>query len=99
MKRTVPRIGKDPAALAVAQGEFIGVPVRVAGSTDPGMVGLAGTVIDETLHTLVVRRADGREIRVGKAESVFEFTGGAGPVRIAGAAIEFRPHERTKKVR
>jgi ribonuclease P protein subunit POP4 len=97
VKRTIPRL--EGAAKAVARGELIGLAVRVVGSTDKGLVGLSGTVIDETLRTLVVRRADGRESRLGKRESAFEFTTPKGPVRVVGAGIEFRSEDRTKKVR
>lgn len=97
MKRTVPRLEGD--ARRLGRGELIGLQVRVAASTDAGLVGLQGVLVDETLRTFVVRRGDGRESRIGKVGSTFEFQGPAGPVRIPGAAIEFRSAERTKKVR
>lgn len=97
MKRTVPRL--EGPAKAVARGELIGLAVRVVDSRDKQLVGLAGTVVDETLRTLVVRRPDGRESRIGKRESAFEFTTPRGPVRVVGAGIEFRSEDRTKKVR
>lgn len=97
MKRTVPRV--DGPARTIARGELIGLPVRVAAANDAGLVGLSGTVIDETLRTLTVRREDGRESRLSKTGTTFEFATKQGPVRIEGAAIEFRPEDRTKKVR
>lgn len=97
MKRSVPRL--DGPAKAVGRGELIGRAAAIVDSTDKGLVGLAGEVVDETLRTLSLRLADGRVVRVGKRESTFEFTTAQGPVRVAGAAIEFRPEDRTKKVR
>ncbi|MEA3203812.1 MAG: ribonuclease protein subunit [Thermoplasmata archaeon] len=97
MKRTIPKL--EGAARAVAKGELIGLAAAIVASTDPGLVGLAGRIVDETLRTLVLRRADGREVRVGKAESTFEVATARGAVRIVGAAIEFRPEDRTKKVK
>lgn len=97
MKRTIPKL--EGAARAVAKGELIGLQAGIVASSDSGLVGLAGRIIDETLRTLVLRRADGREVRVGKAESTFEVATPKGPVRIVGAAIEFRAEDRTKKVR
>jgi ribonuclease P protein subunit POP4 len=97
VKRTIPRL--EGPARAVAKGELIGMAASIVASTDPGLVGLAGRIVDETLRTLTLRRADGREVRVGKAESTFEVATPRGPVRIAGAAIEFRPEDRTKKVK
>jgi RNase P/RNase MRP subunit p29 len=97
VKRTVPRL--DGPARAVARDELVGRAARVVQSADAGLVGLAGTVIDETLRTLTLRKADGREVRVGKRGQVFEVATPKGPVRLEGAAIEFRPEDRTKKVR
>jgi RNase P/RNase MRP subunit p29 len=98
MKRTIPRL--DGPSRDVAKGELIGLAVRVAESTDKGLVGLTGSIVDESLRTFTLRKADGREVRIGKAESVFEFeVPGRGPVRVPGAAIEFRSEDRTKKVR
>ena len=53
----------------------------------------------ETLRTLVVRRTDGTESRLSKTGTTFEFTTAKGKVQVDGAAIEFRPEDRTKKVR
>lgn len=97
MRRSVPRL--EGEARTLARAEIIGQAVTVVESADAGLVGMSGTVVDETLRTLVVRRADGRESRIGKVGSVFGFPGAGGTVRIPGAAIEFRPAERTKKVK
>jgi ribonuclease P protein subunit POP4 len=97
VKRTVPRL--EGPARAAARGELIGLAARVVESGDAGLVGLAGAVVDETLRTLTLRRGDGREVRVGKAGNVFEFATPQGALRVLGAAIEFRPEDRTKKVK
>ncbi len=76
--------------------------MKVVASTDSGLVGFAGTVVDETLRTLTVRRGGGAaqvDSRISKVGNTFEFTTPNGPVQVVGAAIEFRPEERTKKVR
>ena len=39
------------------------------------------------------------DTKAGKRESAFEFTTPRGPVRVVGAGIEFRPEDRTKKVK
>lgn len=93
----MPRLEGD--ARAIARGELVGLEATVAASTDAGLVGLHGLVVDETLRTLVLRRADGRESRIGKVGNTFEVRTPRGPVRIPGDAIEFRPMERTKKVK
>lgn len=98
MKRTVPRL--EGAARDVAKSELIGRNARVVASADAGLVGLCGAVIDETLRTLTLKTDAGRRIRVGKVGQTFEFSDPKGAfVTIDGAAIEYRPAERTKKVR
>jgi ribonuclease P protein subunit POP4 len=97
VKRVIPRL--DGPAKALARGELIGLAARVVESADKGLVGLEGEVVDETLRTLSLRRTDGRVVRIGKRESTLEFATPQGPVRVVGAAMEFRPEDRTKKVR
>ena len=97
MKRTVPRL--DGPARSVGRGELIGLPVRVAAANDVGLVGLSGTVVDETLRTITVRHDDGHESRLSKDGATFEFTTAHGKVTVIGAAIVFRPEDQTKKVR
>ncbi|HET6398627.1 MAG TPA: ribonuclease P protein subunit [Candidatus Thermoplasmatota archaeon] len=97
MKRVVPRL-QGPAR-DVARGELIGLPVRVARSTDGTLVGREGVVVDESLRTFVVRWPDGRESRLGKPGTTFAFHVRGAWVEVPGDAIEFRPEDRTKKVR
>lgn len=97
MKRIVPRV-QGPAK-EVARGELIGLEVRVAASPDAGIVGLRGRVIDETLHTLTVRRLDGREVQLAKAAATWAFVVEGREVEVPGRAVQFRPWDRAKKVR
>lgn len=98
MKRLVPRL--DGLARTVAKAELIGLSCEVAASSDAGLVGRAGEVVDETLHTLTLRLHDGRRQQLPKAGNVFRFTLPKGDVvDIDGYAIQFRPQDRTKKVR
>lgn len=85
--------------LRVARGELIGLPVRVAESTDPTLVGVEGVVVDETLNTFLVQREDGKQLHVAKSNSVFDFLDEGEPVRIPGDRIRFRPEDRIKRVR
>jgi len=100
MKRRVPRL--QGAARDVARGELIGLPCEVAEARDAGYVGLQGTVIDETLRTLTLRLGPpgARRVQVPKVGCLFRLLPPAGaPVEVLGAAIEFRPEDRTKKVK
>lgn len=100
MKKKIPRL--SGAAKAVARGELIFLPVEVVQASDAGLVGLQGTVVDETLHTLTVRVGDpgGRRVQVPKAGCTFRLTlPEGGTVDVEGRAIAFRSEDRTKKVR
>ena len=52
--------------------ELVGLPVRVVDAGSDAQVGIAGRVLKETTHTLVVRTASGDK-RVPKAGTTLEF--------------------------
>lgn len=79
--------------------ELIGLKVKILQYSDPALVGIEGTVVDETLKTLVVEKNDRRRIRVFKANGVFEFTlPNNEKLIIKGVDIIGRPWDRLKKV-
>lgn len=82
----------------VARHELIGLFVTVE-SAHAGWNGLEGTVVDETKHTILVERASGSEILVPKRGQRFVFRVGNERFVVNGSDIEFRPEDRTKKVR
>ncbi len=52
--------------------ELLGLKVKVLSSTDPGVVGLEGVIVDETMKTFRIRSMDSGRIRmVFKLGSVF----------------------------
>lgn len=78
---------------------FIGLPVEISNSSQRKLMGLKGTVVDETKNLIVIEREDGKEVKVPKVSSVFRFTVDSGEkVDVEGSSIAFRPHERPKKV-
>jgi ribonuclease P protein subunit POP4 len=82
----------------VARHELIGLFVTV-GSAHAEWDGLEGTVVDETKHTLLVERTNGREAVVPKPGNRFVFHVGNERFVVSGDSIQFRPEDRTKKVR
>lgn len=76
---------------------FIGLPVEIINSSQRQLIGLKGTIADETKNLIVIEK-DEKEIKVPKVSSVFRFTVDDGTVDIDGRKIAFRPHERPKKV-
>ncbi|MCI0497282.1 MAG: ribonuclease P protein component 1 [Thermoplasmata archaeon] len=83
----------------LSRGELIGLPVEVVASTDPGLVRVAGRVVDETKNTIVVRLGDGRESVVPKNVARFRFGRGGEAQEIDGRVIAFRPEDRPKRIR
>lgn len=78
---------------------FIGLEIEVSNCSQRELVGLKGTVVDETKNLIVIEKADGKEVKVPKASSTFRFTLDNGEkVEVEGKRIAFRPHERPKKV-
>ena len=78
--------------------ELVGLDVEVVDATDPGLVGLAGRVVRETMKTLVVATdADDEEKTVPKGAATFAFTLPDGTVvRVEGARLVARPARRTE---
>jgi ribonuclease P protein subunit POP4 len=83
----------------LARHELIGLRCAVRASADPGLRGLEGEVVDETMRTLVVRTPRG-ERAVAKHGQEFTFTlPGGQQARLRGDDLAHRPDERTKKFR
>ncbi|MFQ6129609.1 MAG: ribonuclease P protein component 1 [Candidatus Hadarchaeaceae archaeon] len=79
--------------------ELIGLKAKVENSSDPTLLGIHGTIIDETRDMLVIEQAGGAKI-VPKGSSKFMFTlPGGGEVEIDGAKLVGRPEERVRRRR
>jgi RNase P/RNase MRP subunit p29 len=55
---------------------IIGEDVRVAAARDAAILGLKGTVVLETMHTLTIRTGAKRRVVLPKAGSALELSGG-----------------------
>ena len=78
--------------------EWIGKEARIVGAANPALIGLFGRIIDETLHTLVLRTPSGPKT-VPKNGTTFEITAEDGhPVLVEGSDALVRAHERSKKL-
>ncbi|MDD1660140.1 MAG: ribonuclease P protein component 1 [Methanomicrobiales archaeon] len=74
--------------------ELIGLDVRVVEATSPALVGIAGTVVDETRQMIAVHNGT-RVRRVAKAACVFRFTLPDGSeVQVPGRALVALPERR-----
>jgi ribonuclease P protein subunit POP4 len=84
---------------------FIGLQVEIINGSQRKLVGLKGTIVDETKNLVVIETeagtsgAPGKEIKIPKVSATFRFTTESGEkVDVEGKKIAFRPHERPKKV-
>ena len=76
--------------------ELTGLRVRVVLASDGGMIGMEGTVMNETRETLVIE--EGHERTVPKRGTTFEFTLDDGSTSVLeGDAIAYRPEDRIKR--
>lgn len=76
----------------ILRHEFIGLPCDVVAAQNKDLIGISGTVRDETLKTMVI---DGK--RVPKQGTTFRLRLEKATVRIDGSAIAARPEDRIKK--
>ena len=80
--------------------ELIGLRARVKTSLSLPHERLAGTVVDETKNTLVLRTGKGTEKVIPKKGCVFSFRLPGGKMAdLAGDRIVYRPYDRPKKLK
>lgn len=78
----------------ITKHEMIGMNVKIIRSTNPQIVGLNGTVVDETKSMFTLKTVKGFKM-VAKKDSVWEFLLNNGDKSIIeGKKIAKRPHER-----
>jgi ribonuclease P protein subunit POP4 len=79
--------------------EFIDLTVAITDSSDPGLIGIGGKIVDETKNTLRIEIRGGKLITVQKEWNVFEFIlSGNERVLLDGGDIAYRPQDRIKKI-
>lgn len=72
---------------------------KIVESTDPGLRGREGVIVDETKRTLVLEEGN-RKIVVPKEISIFKLVLPTGEeVEVEGRKIIMRPEERIKNLR
>ena len=80
----------------LVMAELIGLDVKIIKSIRRELIGLKGTVVDETLNTFVIE-VDSREKVVPKKLCVFRFHTDEGQHDIDGRDLSYRPEDRIKK--
>ncbi|MEM4166031.1 MAG: ribonuclease P protein subunit [Candidatus Bilamarchaeaceae archaeon] len=82
----------------ILHSTFIGLKVEIVKSSQKHLVGLKGTVVDETKNMLVIE-SEKKERKIQKNSCVFRFFVDDGYVDVDGEKITFRHFERPKKVK
>lgn len=80
---------------SLVRHELAGLDVAVADSPNPDLVGIAGRVVDETMHTLLVATGEGVK-QVPKAAATFRFELETADVVVDGDRLVARPARRTE---
>lgn len=92
-----PRLTVDDA-MALA-GEILGASVVVEAAPGIRDLPLRGTIIDETLHLLVIRRTpDEKVVKVPKAGALGTVLLGRRELPLNGELLRVRPEDRTKRL-
>ncbi len=81
----------------LAMHELIGLQAEVKDSTDPNQIGIRGKIVDETYHMLVIDNGRGRKM-IMKKGAKFGIMLDDEYVTLKGDKINYRPHERIKKL-
>jgi len=77
--------------------ELMGLEVKVVSSTNSQLMGLKGTVIDETRNMIKIETSKG-EKSLAKQDCVFSFHIPSGEwVKVQGSLLVSRPEDRIKK--
>ena len=83
------------AALA---GEILGAPIAIHRAPGLAQKHLEGTLVDETMHTFLVRPIDGhRTLRIDKSGLEATLFLGGGQLPLKGDSLRVRPEDRTKR--
>ena len=81
----------------LARHELNGLSVKVVGSTERGLVGISGMIVDETRNTLLVDTERGTK-RIPKSNTSLTFTLPDGQrVRVSGSILISQPENRINK--
>mgnify|MGYP001586530443 CR=1 FL=1 len=76
--------------------ELIGLRCEVVASLNKSQTGISGSIIDETMKSIVIESADGRKT-VPKNGTLFRVSSGSWKADIDGSAIVARSEDRIKK--
>ncbi len=80
----------------ILRHELIGLMIKVTSSENKSLIGLQGTIVNETRNTLEIRSGE-RLKKVLKAQIVFQVSINNQIIEIDGKKLVARPEERLKR--
>ncbi|TRO54304.1 ribonuclease P protein subunit [Candidatus Bathyarchaeota archaeon] len=84
-----------PKTHEILNHELIGLEAEVLEDSNLSNMCIKGTVIDETMNTLIIK-CNGDK-RIAKKNAVFKFKLNSEAVKVEGSALQGRPEDRVKK--
>jgi ribonuclease P protein subunit POP4 len=84
-----------PTPNSITRHELVGLEAEVLHDSNPCNINTRGTVIDETMNTLVIDSGGAK--RIIKKNAVFKFRLNDEIVKVEGWAISGRPEDRVKR--
>lgn len=89
----------DRGAVNALAGEILGAGIHIESAPGVSPLPLDGTIVDESLHTLVIRRpGHARTRRVAKAGLSGTILLGERQLPLKGEILRVRPEDRTKRL-
>lgn len=86
-----------PKAENLARHELIGLTVTVVASTDAGLTGLSGRIVDETRNTFLIESERGiKRVAKGISSLIFELPNGQ-KAKVQGSILISQPENRINK--
>jgi ribonuclease P protein subunit POP4 len=82
----------------VLSHELIGLRAKIVTSTQPGLVGVGGTVVFETKNTLTIRSGNSTKIIPKAAAKKIEVMTQNGACFISGSSLIARPEDRISRL-
>jgi ribonuclease P protein subunit POP4 len=77
----------------LASHELIGLKCKVIDAMNPYLIGIEGTIVDETKNMIIIKNK--KEWKIPKKDVILEFTIGK-KVIIKGSSLVGRPEDRVK---
>lgn len=77
----------------IIQHEFIGLETKITDSSNPQLIGLNGTIANETKSMFTIKTKKGLK-KIPKNHSIWAFSTDENEAKLDGLKIQKRPHER-----